>query len=40
MTDDVEAKDRWGQIIFYDVWNTLELKWLPSTRNATDDDVR
>jgi hypothetical protein len=40
MTDDVVVKDQWGQIIFDDVRNTLELKWLPSTRDATDDDVR
>ena len=40
MTDDVVVKDQWGQIIFDDVRNRLELKWLPSTRDATDDDVR
>lgn len=40
MTDEVVVKDQWGQIIFDDVRNTLELKWLPSTRDATDDDVR
>jgi hypothetical protein len=40
MTDDVVAKDKWDQIIFYDEWNTLELRWLPSTRDTTDDDVR
>jgi len=26
MTDDVVAEDQWGQIIFYDQWNTLGLK--------------
>ena len=40
MTDEVVVKDKWDQIIFYDEWNTLELKWPPSTRDATDDDVR
>ena len=40
MTDDVVVKDQWGQIIFDDARDTLELKWLPSTRDATDDDVR
>ena len=40
MTDDVVASDPWGEIIFYDHWNTLELRWLPSTKDATDDDTR
>ena len=34
MTDNVVASDQWGQLIFYDEWNTLELKWLPTTREA------
>lgn len=40
MTDDVVVTDQWGQIIFDDVRNRLELTWLPSIRDATDDDVR
>jgi hypothetical protein len=40
MTDNVVASDRWSQIIFYPEWKTLELKWLPSTRDATDGDLR
>jgi len=39
MTDNVVASDQWGQLISYNEWNTLELKWLPSTRDATDGDV-
>ena len=40
MPEEIVAEDRWGQIIFYDEWNSLELKWLPSTVNATDADVK
>ena len=40
MADNVVASDQCGQIIFYPEWNTLELRWLPSTRQATDGDVR
>lgn len=40
MTDKVVASDQWSQLIFYPEWNTLELKYLPSTRDATDGDVR
>ena len=40
MREEVVAKDKWGQIIFYDEWNSLELKWFPSTANATDADVK
>jgi hypothetical protein len=38
--EEIVAKDQWGQLVFYDEWNTLELKWLPSTANARDDDVK
>jgi hypothetical protein len=38
--EEIVAKDPWGQIIFYDEWNSLELKWLPSTADATDTDVK
>ena len=27
-------------IIKYDEWNTLELKWLPATKDATEDQAR
>lgn len=40
MPEEIVAKDKWGQIIFYDEWNSLELRWLPSTANATDADVK
>jgi hypothetical protein len=30
------ATDQWGQVIYHDDWNTLELKWLPSTKEATE----
>jgi hypothetical protein len=37
---EIVAKDQWGQLLFYDEWNCLELKWLPSTADATDTDLR
>ena len=40
MIDNVVASDQWGQIIFYDEWNSLELKWLPSTKDATEAQAR
>lgn len=40
MPEQIVAKDNWGQIIFYDDWNSLELKWLPTTANATDADLK
>jgi hypothetical protein len=36
----VVASDQWGQIIYYDERNSLELRWLPSTANAADSDVK
>jgi hypothetical protein len=36
----VVASDQWGQIIYHNEWNSLELRWLPSTANATDSDLR
>jgi hypothetical protein len=36
----VVASDQWGQIIYYDEWNSLELRWLLSTANADDSDVK
>jgi hypothetical protein len=38
--EEIVAKDQWGQIVFYDEWNSLELKWLPSTADASDADTR
>jgi hypothetical protein len=32
--------DRWGQVIYYDEWNSLELRWLPSTSDAADSDLK
>ena len=40
MSDEIVAKDRWGEILFFYAWNALELRWLPSTSDATDDDVK
>ena len=40
MPEEIVAEDRWSQIIFYDEWNSLELKWLPSTAEATDADAK
>jgi hypothetical protein len=38
--EQIVTEDQWGQIIFYAEWNSLELKWLPSTADATDADVK
>ena len=40
MLEKAVAADPWGQIIYYDEWNTLELKWLPATKDATEAQVR
>jgi hypothetical protein len=40
MPENVVANDDWGQIIYYDEWNSLELRWLPSTANAADSDLK
>jgi len=38
--DEIVAKDHWGQVVFYHEWNSLELKWLPATADATDADLK
>ena len=40
MPETVVAKDPWGQIILYDEWNALELRWLASTATAADADLK
>ena len=40
MIDNVVASDQWGQLIFYDEWNTLELKWLSTSSDATEAQAR
>jgi hypothetical protein len=40
MNDEIVAKDEWGQIVFYYEWSSLELRWLPSTADATDTDLK
>jgi hypothetical protein len=40
VSEQIVVKDRWSEIVFYDEWNSLELKWLPSTADATDADLR
>jgi hypothetical protein len=40
MPEKVVTNDQWSQIIYYDDWNSLELRWLPSTSNATDSDLK
>jgi hypothetical protein len=40
VAEEIVAKDEWGQIMFYDGRNSLELKWLPSTVDATDADLQ
>jgi len=40
MSEKIVAEDQWGQMIFYDDWNSLELKWLPTTADASDADLK
>jgi hypothetical protein len=40
MPEKVVASDQWGQIVYYDEWDSLELRWLSSTANADDADLR
>lgn len=40
MPERVVTGDRWGQVIYYDEWNSLELRWLPSTSDAADSDLK
>jgi hypothetical protein len=30
----------YGVIMYHDEWNTLELKWLPTTKDATEAQAR
>ena len=39
MPTEVASTD-YGAIIHYDDWNTLELKWLPATKDATEAEAR
>ena len=34
------AASAWGTISYYPQWNTLELKWDPSTRDMTEDGFK
>jgi len=34
------AASAWGTISYYPQWNTLELKWNPSTRDMTEDGFK
>ena len=34
------ASTEYGVISYHDEWNTLELKWLPATKNATEAQAR
>jgi hypothetical protein len=36
----IVANDKWGQLVYYDEWKSLELKWLPSTADATEEELR
>ena len=40
MPAEIVSKDQWGQLIYYDEWNSLELKWLGTTADATDADLK
>jgi hypothetical protein len=40
MPEEIVASDQWGQVVFYGEWNSLELKWLPSTARATDEELK
>jgi len=39
MATDV-ASTEYGVITYYDEWNTLELRWLPATKDATEAQAR
>src|SRR6516225_7747240 len=39
MPEEILGSDKWSKLIFYPDWNTLELKWLPTTREATEEDA-
>lgn len=30
----------WAELLFYDKWKTLELKWLPSSSGMNDDQIK
>jgi hypothetical protein len=34
------SRNQWGTVLRYEEWRTLELKWLPSTREMSDDGFR
>jgi hypothetical protein len=34
------ARNEWGVIVSHEGWRTLELKWLPTTRDMTDDGFK
>ena len=38
--EEIVASDEWGQIIYYPDWSSLELRWLPSTADADDSDLK
>ena len=40
MPETIVTSDRWGQLVFYDEWNSLELKWFPSTADSSDEDLK
>jgi hypothetical protein len=40
MEQQIVAQDKWSNVIFWPEWNSLELKWLPTTKDATEDDVK
>lgn len=40
MSEEIVARDEWSQIVFHDEWDSLELRWLPSTADATDADLK
>jgi hypothetical protein len=40
MPDEIVGNDQWSKLIFYPDSNSLELRWLPTTREATEEDAR
>ena len=40
MPEEIVGNNQWSELIFYPEWNSLELKWLPATRDATEEDAR
>jgi hypothetical protein len=34
------ARNEWGEVLHHERWQTLELRWLPTTRDMSDDGFK